>query len=191
MLTYGFRYWSRRFQKHMRQKQAGRMTGIPEIMVPDIFVDDDNIDELTDDGKARSSGLATPASHLSVDFGGSNRGSGGSVGSRGSRSSSPARDMSWFLTEDSHPLNAPRHSSSSQAAPTSPHATTSALSFELFDPEGGQGSAAGEMRRRGSATSPTQARGILEGSVWADTMRSPTVRRSGRGRKSQRFTNLS
>ena len=179
-----YRYRTRQFKKHMRQKDAGRMTGIPEIMVPDIYVDDDNIDELSDDGKQRNSGVATPKSHLSVDL---SQGTQGSPGSRGSRGSSPARDSLW-APPNQHPLSAPRASPSNPSSP-SHHATTSSFNFELFDPEG-QGSSTGEMRRRGSANSPTRGPDLMDDSVWMDSIRkSATVRRSGKS-GSYRFTDL-
>lgn len=160
------------------------MTGIPEIMVPDIFVDDDNIDDLTDDGKQRTSGLATPASHLSVDLSQGNRASTGSAGSRGSSS---ARNSAW-ISPGQHPLSVPRGSPSNPSSP-SHQATTSAFSFELFDPDA-QGTSASEMRRRGSANSPTRGPDMMDDTVWMDSIRkSTTVRRSGKS-GSYRFTDL-
>lgn len=152
------------------------MTGIPEIQVPEIFVDDDNIDDLSDQQK--SSGMATPASRLSADM---------SQGNRSSRGSSPVRDSVWSQAGLQHPLSAPR---SSLPSPTDPshQTTTSAFSFELFEPDG-QGSSSGEMRQRGSPSSPTQARDMLDDSVWVNSIRkSATVRRSDKGGGSHRFT---
>lgn len=35
-------YWSRRFRKHMASKNAARMTTIPQLQVPEIFVEDED-----------------------------------------------------------------------------------------------------------------------------------------------------
>ena len=34
-------YWSRRFRRHMDKKKAGRMEGVPQLGIPDIYVDND------------------------------------------------------------------------------------------------------------------------------------------------------
>ncbi|EMR70685.1 putative ion transporter protein [Eutypa lata UCREL1] len=51
-------YWSRRFKKHMEKKRAGRMTAIPQLDVPDIFIDDE--EERAKGTPQRSTMAATP-----------------------------------------------------------------------------------------------------------------------------------
>ncbi|PHH80248.1 hypothetical protein CDD80_2271 [Ophiocordyceps camponoti-rufipedis] len=40
-------YWSRKFKKHMERKRAARMSGVPGMPVPDILVDHDNTDDVS------------------------------------------------------------------------------------------------------------------------------------------------
>lgn len=35
-------YWSRKFKRHMELKRSARMTAVPRLDVPDIFVDDED-----------------------------------------------------------------------------------------------------------------------------------------------------
>lgn len=57
---------------------------------------------------------------------------------------------------------------------------TSGFSFELHESEGGEGQGSEQARRRGSAVSPSQARDMLDGSVWVESIRrSATLRRPG------------
>lgn len=165
-------YWSRKFKKHMDRKRSSRMTGIPQLDVPDIFVeDDDNYGEGKGSSHTRQSAPARngPATHLSVD---------GGVGQR--RTVSGATDASLHDNAYQHPLSYPRTSQ-----PTTPLAAApTGFSFELYEPdvrEGGDVSE--EMDRRGSvAASPVDAQGILDDSIWMDSIRrSTTTRRSGGG----------
>jgi len=155
-------YWSRRFKKHMQARQSARMTGIPQLGIPDIFVDDQEGDG--DDKRQSSRRPSTHAgspTHLSVDA---------SFGQRGSAGSS---DLVW-QSGTTHPLSLPRSTTSTPSPPGTP----SGFGFDLLESQ----SQPGELSRRGSAVSPAQARNMLEDTVWLDSIRrSTTTRRSDRG----------
>ncbi|POR35383.1 Calcium-channel protein cch1 [Tolypocladium paradoxum] len=165
-------YWSRRFQKHMERKRASRMSGVPELTIPDILVDDDGGDD-DDDGDERTrsfkpeEGSVARWAHLSV----------GEGAGRQSRMST-ATDVTQPDAAYQHPLSYPR----SPASTTASHlGTTSGFSFELYEPDG-QGQGSGQASRRGSAVSPSQARDMLDDSVWMESIRrSATLRRPERG----------
>lgn len=163
-----FRYWSRRFQKHMERKRSGRMTGIPQLDVPDIFVDDDGSDtEAANKSSRRPSTQAASPTHLSVD---------GKYGQQ-------RVDNAWHAGGGDHPLSFPRSSSSTPSPPGTP----SGFGFDLL--EAAQGRVSGEMSRPTSSVSPAQARDLLEDSVWLDSIRrSTTTRKSDRG--SYRYADL-
>lgn len=155
----------------MDRKRSSRMTAIPQLDVPDIFVEDDNEHNGKGASQTRQSAPARsgPSTHLSVD---------GGAGYR--RTVAGATDVSPHDTAYQHPLSYPRASE-----PASPFSgTPSGFSFELYEPDnqdGGQVSE--EMDRRGStAASPVDAQGILDDSIWMDSIRrSTTTRRSGGG----------
>jgi hypothetical protein len=164
----GGSYWTRKFKKHMHAKYAARMTMIPQLDIPDIFVDDGVRED--EDTRQGSTAQAAPSSHhLSVDGGHAHHQSSGSR-----RESNTSQ----------HPLSYPRASTSSSSPPMSP----SGFSFDIrevsdLEPR------SGEMRQQGDAVSPTQARDMLDDSIWLDSIRrSKTARRSDRG--SYRYTDL-
>ncbi|KAM5356340.1 hypothetical protein ACJ41O_002986 [Fusarium nematophilum] len=161
-------YYSRKFKKHMYNKHSSRMTAIPTLDIPEILVEND----LTDDEGAAAaprSPAAQASRHSSVDAG-EPRNWLGSV------------DLSLHDTSWSHPLSFPR------AAPPSPtHQTQpSAFSFEIEedDPheEASAAPAAAPTGRESNnldSISPAQVRGMLDDSVWGESIRrSATVRRS-------------
>lgn len=147
------------------------MTAIPQLDVPDIFVEDD--EDGTETGPARRSQPAYggASTHLSVD---------------GHRGSVPGpTDTTSYDNGYQHPLSFPPSSQ-----PTSSFSGTPAggFSFELYEPDAPgqdhtQEQVSEEMGRRGSvAASPVDAQGILDDSIWVDSIRrSATKRRSGGG----------
>ncbi|KAL3961588.1 hypothetical protein ACCO45_003111 [Purpureocillium lilacinum] len=167
-------YWSRQFKKHMDRKRASRMSGVPQLTIPDIFIDDDEIEghlESDGDGAGRAfkpdEGSVARWTHLSVGEGGS-----GQQARRSLDADTAPREGPY-----EHPLSLPRLSVSTGAQAE----TTSGFSFELYEPEDAAPSSA-QTSRRGSAVSPTQARDMLDDSVWMESIRrSATLRRPERG----------
>ncbi|KAI1375540.1 Ion transport protein-domain-containing protein [Hypoxylon crocopeplum] len=159
-------YWSRRFKRHMDKKRSARMTAIPQLDVPDIFVDDEEDRQRA--SQQRSTMAAPPASTTSSDFLAVS-----DVARPQHRSWSSSTDISTYDSSQTHPLSLPR------ASPSMPgHRTqASAFSFELQDP----GTGSGENSRRGSSVSPAQVRELLDDSVWVESIRrSATIRKSVR-----------
>ncbi|KAI0172029.1 Ion transport protein-domain-containing protein [Hypoxylon sp. FL1284] len=161
-------YWSRRFKRHMDKKRSARMTAIPQLDVPDIFVDDE--DDRQRATQQRTTMTAPPARTTSADF------LAVSDAARPQhRSWSSSADISTYDSSQAHPLSLPR------ASPSMPghQSQASAFSFELQDPGTAPGSASSS--RRGSAVSPAQVRELLDDSVWVESIRrSATIRRSVR-----------
>ncbi|ERS98024.1 hypothetical protein HMPREF1624_06197 [Sporothrix schenckii ATCC 58251] len=188
-------YWSRKFRRHMEQKRSARMTGVPQLGIPDILVDDED-DRTSGAGAGHSTGAAslqTAATFLSADH--------AAGPAQHHRSWSGASiDISLHDTNYAHPLSAPRTgglsspTSSGGLQPQRHHYNSSAFSFELQEPSA-QFEADGS--RRGSAVSamsgasgmsgvsgvsPGLVREMLDDSVWVESIRrSATQRRSGWG----------
>ncbi|KAH8675332.1 ion transporter [Xylariales sp. PMI_506] len=161
-------YWARKFKRHMDKKRAGRMTAVPQLDVPDIFVEDNDDQQKP---PQRATMAATPrarAATTASDF------LTASDAMRPQHKSwASGGDISMFESNTAHPLSLPR------AAPSMPghRADNSAFSFELQEP----GTSSGENSRRGSAVSPAQVRELLDDSVWVESIRrSATVRKSVR-----------
>ncbi|KAH7160114.1 Ion transport protein-domain-containing protein [Dactylonectria estremocensis] len=155
-------YWSRKFKQKIQMKKAARMTGIPRLDIPDIMVEEDeSLGGIPGGGAPRSPvGPSSPHS---------------SVGDGQRQSWLGATDLSLHDTAWQHPLSFPR------AAPpsTSHHATPSSFSFELQEPDGYENAATADTAEPTSAVSPSQVRGMLDDSVWVESIRrSATVRRS-------------
>lgn len=151
---------SRIFRKHMAKKHAGRMTAIPQLNLPEIFVDDG--DDNSDVPKTPVDAPGSPDAMLSAGAG-------------------PSNTSAWPTTSAagrSHPLSLPRIVTHG----LSPPGTPSALSFDIARSEHSQGS--GERSRRGSSgggVSPAQAREMLDDSVWVQSIRkSKTTRKADR-----------
>ncbi|KAK7416123.1 calcium channel protein [Neonectria punicea] len=156
-------YWSRKFKQHMQRKQSARMTTIPHLDIPHIMVEDDESQDGDTGGAAPRSTAGQSSAHSSVD--GSNH-----------QSWFGSTDLSLHDTAWQHPLSVPRAEPPSSA---SHHATPSAFSFELQEPDVHEHSGSGENLEPTSAVSPSQVRGMLDDSVWVESIRrSATVRRS-------------
>ncbi|KAI8961734.1 Ion transport protein-domain-containing protein [Daldinia sp. FL1419] len=158
-------YWSRQFKKHMEKKRSARMTAIPQLDVPDIFVDDE------DDRKRGATQRTTIAAPVPSST--SNLLTVSDASRPQHKSWTSGADISSYDSSQAHPLSLPRASPSMPAQRS--HA--SALSFELHEP----GTNSGENSRRGSSVSPSQVRELLDDSAWVESIRrSATIRRSVR-----------
>lgn len=150
----------------MEKKRSARMTAIPQLDVPDIFVDDE--DDRQRATQQRTTMAATPTGTTSADF------LNVSDAARPQhRSWTSGTDIAAYDSSQAHPLSLPR------ATPSMPshRSQTSAFSFELQEP----GTSSGENSRRGSSVSPAQVRELLDDSVWVESIRrSATIRRSVR-----------
>ncbi|KAF7559584.1 hypothetical protein G7046_g4576 [Stylonectria norvegica] len=159
-------YWSRKFKQHMNNKRSSRMTMIPQLNIPDILVDDD----FSDDDAPGRAGPRSPISPLNSPH--------ASVDGSQQRSWHASEDLSLHDTATwAHPLSFPR----SSAPATSHHPTPSAFSFELQESDGYEAvpdpSSGGGQRD--SAVSHSAVAGMLDDSVWVESIRrSATVRRS-------------
>ncbi|KAI0109674.1 ion transporter [Nemania sp. FL0031] len=156
-------YYSRRFRHHMEKKRSGRMTAVPQLDVPEIFVDDEN-----DRARAaqQRTTLAVPPTPAPSDFlavSGTTRPQ--------HRSWASGADISTYDTTQSHPLSGPR------ATPTTPEARPESSTYN-FDV---QESTTPNSQLHGGEVTPTQLRSFLDDSVWAESIRrSATVRKSVR-----------
>ncbi|KAI0453660.1 ion transporter [Xylaria acuta] len=160
-------YYSRQFRRHMEKKRSGRMTAIPQLDVPEIFVDDEN-DGARDRSRAahQRTTLAVPPTPGASDL------LGVSDARPQHRSWSLGADISTYDTTQSHPLSAPR------VAPIASgnRPETSMYSFDVQE-----NTASNTRERQGSEVSPSQLRSFLDDSVWAESIRrSATIRRSVR-----------
>lgn len=165
------RYWSRQFKKHMETKRAGRMTAVPQLDIPDIFVDDE--DDRTRGTPQRSTMAATPrATSKSSDLLSSP-----DAGRPQHKTWSSSVDIAQYDSSSSHPLSVPR------ANPSMPghesRSRGSSFSFEVQESTHGDNSSA-------QSVSPAQVRDLLDDSVWVES-----IRRSATIRKSVRKTNWS
>jgi hypothetical protein len=160
-------YWSRRFKRHMDIKRSGRMTAIPQLDVPEIFVDDEDDRAMR---AANSSGMGGDSAQTPM---------------------TPGYLSAMDATAGQHPLSGPRMSMGGNHGGRNHRAHTSAFSFELHEPMDGTGTGSftadgsSDTDRRenpGSGTpvvSPAQVREMLDDSVWMDSIRrSATIRRS-------------
>ncbi|OTA80180.1 hypothetical protein M434DRAFT_38093 [Hypoxylon sp. CO27-5] len=159
-------YWSRKFKRHMEKKRSARMTAVPQLDVPDIFVDDEEDRQRA--AQQRTTMAAPPARTNSSDFLAVS-----DAARPHHRSWASGADISMYDSSQAHPLSLPR------ASPSMPghQSHTSAFSFELQD----SGTNSGENSRRGSSVSPAQVRELLDDSVWVESIRrSATIRKSVR-----------
>lgn len=148
----------------MEKKRSARMTAIPQLDVPDIFVDDE--DDRKRAAQQRTTMAAPPGSAASSDF------LAVSDAARPQhRSWASGTDISTYDSTQAHPLSLPRASPSMPG----PRSHASAFSFELQDSRPNSG----ENSRRGSSVSPAQVRELLDDSVWVESIRrSATIRQS-------------
>lgn len=185
------RYYSRQFQRYKDRKNSARMTGVPQLGVPDILVDDEE-----QRAKSKQS-LAAPQNpyspRVSAGAGSSRlrsstatylspheaRNSGGSSSQHQKAWSGPSTDLTIQTNFDNsgvHPLSRPRSgdSTTSVGRNSEAHASThSAFSFELQPSGSATSSAPGSRRgsRSNSAVSPIQMSQILDDSIWMATIR--------------------
>lgn len=145
------------------------MAGIPNLDVPDIFVDDE---EEREQGTQHRATIATQSVSTPTTTADGHLAAGDS--SRPTHKSwSPSIDISTYDSSMMHPLAAPR------ASPSTPGngLGDDGLNFNLQDP----GLASNDEARRGSSVSPGEVRGLLDDSVWVESIRrSATVRKSVR-----------
>lgn len=153
----------------MQRKNSGRMTTIPQLDIPEILVEEDvSGDEAA--GAAPRSPVVQSSAHSSVD-----------VSMDGPRNWLGSVDLSLHDTAWHHPLSFPRSSS----PPSGHQAGPSAFSFELQEDDepsqpAARTTASGIDRDSNNLDlNPSQVRGMLDDSVWGDSIRrSVTVRRS-------------
>ncbi|KAF6838429.1 calcium channel subunit cch1 [Colletotrichum musicola] len=162
-------YWTRKFKKHIDLRKSARMTAVPQLDIPHILVDDDELrrksSPVAGTGQTRSALLTVDDANKSTHKSWSGPGF----------TDQPSNDPDY-----QHPLSFPRSGVSTPGH----HSTHSAFSFELQ--EGGQSSA--QSSRRGSAVSPVQSpvspaqvSNMLDDSIWLESIRrSATVRKSVR-----------
>jgi hypothetical protein len=194
-------YWARRFRRAMEQKQSGRMTGVPQFTVPEIFVDDEDI---TDAQRGVYSATGSPLfSPVDLQAGGSDaeqRTSGSDV-----RSPSPPGDFTTRSRASSvqmtpqqsptrtrpPPLTPSRVSprASPQASPFSPPAESewqfaSALSRppSPLDTLEAEPASSGSRSRQNSAVSAADVLEVLDNSAWGESIRRSFTQRRSAGR---------
>lgn len=174
------------------------MTGVPQLDLPDILVDDE---EQREKRKTSSSALLNPYGPQSPSTPGSaglrspttgaaflspnearNSGGAGGATSHQKTWSAHSADLTLQTNFDSsgavHPLSMPRAGEASSAKGDAHQSTHSAFSFEL--PGSANSSAANSRRnsRSNSAVSPIQMSQILDDSIWmASIRRSATMKR--------------
>ncbi len=171
-----FRYWSRRFRKHMERKRSGRMTDIPQLG-PEVYVDD------AEDTARKANAVVSP-SLSPMDNMSDTRSSFIAHGLNGAPSTRRrAGTLSASLSSPTgdgplSPLSPRGPGPSPQLSPHRP--TNSAFSFEGSELSGGGGS--GHSSRRGSNVSAENVLEVLDNSAWGESIRrSFTTRRPERG----------
>lgn len=153
------------------RKQSARMTAVPQLNIPEIMVENDLSDDGTGGAAPRSP--LSPASRPSSVDAGEPRNWLGSV------------DLSLHDTSWIHPLSFPRAAPPSPTTPAQP----SAFSFEIEedDPHDSQQATTqaaapaptGRESNHLDPISPVQVRGMLDDSIWGESIRrSATVRRT-------------
>jgi voltage-dependent calcium channel len=148
----------------MEKKRSGRMTAVPQLDVPEIFVDDEN--DRARAAQQRSTLAVPPTPAAPSDFL-----TVSDTTRPQHRSWSLGADLSTYDTTQSHPLSAPR------VAPTvsGNHPESSTYNFDV------QENPVPNTERHGGEVTPTQVRSFLDDSVWAESIRrSATVRKSVR-----------
>ncbi|KAJ6786874.1 hypothetical protein PWT90_00015 [Aphanocladium album] len=147
-----------KFKQRMNAKRSARMTNVPQLSVPEILVDDEESSANTAAGASNKTNRPLLPS-LNTDIETPNRPSVW-AGEASPRDSGPQ-----------HPLSFPRTSGGALSPPASPMRT----SFQLSPSD----ASTAEADRRGRSLSPAQARGMLDDSVWVESIRkSKTLRRS-------------
>ncbi|RYP62124.1 hypothetical protein DL771_009843 [Monosporascus sp. 5C6A] len=156
-----------RFKKHMERKRAGRMTAIPQLDVPDIFVEDEG------DCATKAQQRNTVAAPSATSTAKSSDLLGATDAARPHHQSwSSSVDISTYDSTSAHPLSFPR------ATPSMPghQSQRPALSFELQE---GRPSSGENSSLQAGSVSPAQVRDLLDDSIWVESIRrSATMRRS-------------
>ena len=143
----------------MEAKRSARMTEVPQLSVPEIFVDEgeENPFEAGEGSSNQDRRPSLPTINTNVE--------------ETHRTSAWTTDMSPRDSGPQHPLSFPRTSGGGLSPPASPLQS----SFQMSP----CARSSGELSRRGSSISPAQARDMLDDSVWVESIRkSQTVRRS-------------
>ncbi|KAM3497669.1 hypothetical protein MY10362_008987 [Beauveria mimosiformis] len=151
-------YWSRKFKQHMSMKRSARMTMVPQLSVPEILVDDEESNVNTAAGTSdKTNRPLLPSLNTNLE--------------------TPKKPSVWaaeISPRDSgiqHPLSFPKTSGGGLSPPASPMRT----GFQLSP----SGASNADSERRGRSLSPAQARGMLDDSVWVESIRkSKTLRHS-------------
>ncbi|EAA34496.3 hypothetical protein GE21DRAFT_967 [Neurospora crassa] len=186
-------YYSRKFQRHMELKRSARLTAIPQLGVPEIYVDNDHENQTDNEqqnkdsnsknsARASGSGSSTAAgtnffeSTLTNPFGSGsstvNPGGGASFLSADDARTAHHRswsgasaDLSSFDTSYGHPLAGPRMNKSSNSVS---HRNTHAYSFELHDSSGIGGGNAPSPGGWGGGSGTMDSMGLGGGSALDD-----------------------
>ncbi|KAM3537422.1 hypothetical protein ARSEF1564_009656 [Beauveria bassiana] len=153
-------YWSRKFKQHMCMKRSARMTMVPQLSVPEILVDDEESNVNTAAGTSdKTNRPLLPSLNTNLE--------------------TPKKPSIWaaeISPRDSgvqHPLSFPRTSGEGLSPPASPMRT----GFQLSPSDASNA----DSERRGRSLSPAQARGMLDDSVWVESIRkSKTLRHSNK-----------
>lgn len=176
-----------KFKAHMSRKHSSRLTGIPQMDVPEIFIENEEDRanrEAADAANSDRPGLSRePTLETTI------------VTSPSSPSAlSPTRNTNPFLSADE--VHAQHRSWSGVPADLSAFDSfygaddghqghrnqASAFSFELHEPEaGGGGGNSNRSSRRGSTVRPEQVTEMLNSSVWMDSIRRSATQRRPQG----------
>ncbi|EGO52888.1 hypothetical protein NEUTE1DRAFT_126315 [Neurospora tetrasperma FGSC 2508] len=186
-------YYSRKFQRHMELKRSARLTAIPQLGVPEIYVDNDHENQTDNEqqnkdsnskNSARASGSgsstaagtnffeSTPTNPFGSGSSTVNLGGGASFLSADDARAAHHRswsgasaDLSSFDTSYGHPLAGPRMNKSSNSAS---HRNTHAYSFELHDSSGIGGGNAPSPGGWGGGSGTMDSMGLGGGSALDD-----------------------
>ncbi|KAI9814449.1 MAG: calcium channel protein [Pycnora praestabilis] len=163
-------YWSRQFRKALESQRSARMTGIPQLDVPEIFVDDE-------DDIATAQRNSDPSSTTPIAMGDLWRHASGS-------DTSPIRSRLRSRGESRpvSPTGSERYNVSPQLSPCRPSYQDGGSYDADWQLSGGTESAVsgGGRSRHGSSVSRQDVLDVLDNSAWGESIRrSFTMRRSG------------
>jgi hypothetical protein len=195
-----------KFKAHMSRKHAARMTYIPQLEVPEIYIENEEDRASREAGGAASAtrpGLSRePTSETTIVSRPQPP-----AGSTTLSPTGPSTNPFLSAAEAAHPQHrswsgVPTDFSSfdafygggatrvgeddgDQGAAAGHRTQDSAFSFELHEPEGQGGAGGGPSNRssrRGSTVRPEQVTEMLNSSVWMDSIRRSVTQRGGPGR---------
>ncbi|KUI66341.1 Calcium-channel protein cch1 [Cytospora mali] len=187
-------YYSRQWKRHKEKKRSARMTGVPQLGVPDILVDDEEERAKRKQslaaprnpyasGTSSTTGLAQLRSSTATFLSPNEARSSGAANNQHKTWSGTSTDLTLQTNFDNsgvHPLSRPRSGDSQASAGRDSDAhqsTHSAFSFELQRGSSAHGSAQSSAvnsrrnSRSNSAVSPSQMSQILDDSIWMATIR--------------------